>query len=120
MEPRSDPIRIAPVLFHAPVFWLEHYWSESAHQWDGVGPTTPLAARPSVELEVGLDANLGDILEAACDALGILPGPDMLRQRASRRGEIVRFGFVEEETDKNGIDPGTGYACCQPDRMMTA
>jgi len=110
VDPEFDPVRITPVLIHAPVFWLEHYWSESTHQWDGVGPITPLAARPYVEMEVGLEATLGDILDRACEALDILPGPDMARNRSTRRGEIVRFAFVEEEADSEGIDSGTVYS----------
>ncbi|MHB1209873.1 MAG: hypothetical protein ACYC1I_09240 [Acidimicrobiales bacterium] len=60
-------------------------------------------------MEVGLDATLGDILEKACDELGILPGPDMIQLGATRRSEITRFAFVEEEADRNGIDAQVGY-----------
>lgn len=104
-----QPIRCAPVLFFAPVFWREHFWSESARRWTGIAPSTALIDRPFVVLDVGLDANLGDILERACDDLGILPGPDMASSGSTRRAEIVRFGFVEEEADKNGIDAQVGY-----------
>jgi hypothetical protein len=109
MDGDAQPIRCTPVLYFAPVFWLEHYWSESARRWADVGPSTPLADRPFVEIEVGLDTTLGDILEKACDELGILPGPDMIHQGSTRRGEIARFAFVEEEADRNGIDAQVGY-----------
>ena len=98
-----------PVLIHAPVFWLEHYWSESTHQWDEIQPSTPLTARPFAEIDAGLDTTLGDILVAACDALQILPGPDM-GDASRRRQEIVRFAFVEEEADNDGIASGIVYA----------
>jgi len=110
MDPEVAPVRFVPVLIHAPVFWMEHYWSESTHQWDFVQPSTPLTSRPFVVMEVGLDATLGDILEDACDALGILPGPDMARYDSTRRGEIVRFAFVDEEADKEGVESGIVYA----------
>ena len=109
MSTEVEPIRLIPVLIHAPVFWLKHYWSESTHQWDEIRPSTPLAARPFAEIDAGLDATLGDILVAACDALQILPGPDM-GDASKRRQELYRFAFVEEEADKDGIDSGVVYA----------
>lgn len=105
----DQPIRCTPVLYFAPVFWLERYWSESSRKWTGIGPTTPLANRPFVEMDVGLDTTLGVILETACDELEILPGPDMIQQGSTRRGEIARFAFVEAEADRNGIDAQVGY-----------
>lgn len=109
MDNVDQPINCAPVLYFAPVFWREHYWSESARQWADVGPTTPLSNRPFIEMEVGLDTTLGLILETACDELEILPGPDMIEQHSTRRGEIVRFAFVEAEADRDGVDAQVGY-----------
>ena len=64
----TGTIRVAPVLFCAPVFWEREYWSEAAHAWDWVRPETPLDQKPFAEIEVSLDVTLGEVFAAACDA----------------------------------------------------
>ena len=110
MNDRDDPVWFHPVLYTAPVFWTIDYWSESAKQWDGIKAATPLADRPSVEIQAGLNATLVDILEAACYGLEIGPGPEMINHGLTPRSEFYRFAFVEPEEDKYGIDPQSGYA----------
>ena len=110
MSPNTKTVIVFPVLFSAPVYWERHYWADSAHQWDWVQASTPLADRPSLEVEVSGDVTLGDVFDAACDAWGIVPGPDQLKYEGSeRRHEFCRFAFVRADRDADGIDPQEGY-----------
>jgi hypothetical protein len=70
----AGTIVVRPVLFCAPVFWSHYYWADSAHIWDDIRPDTPLDGKPTAELEVGLDATLGDVVGASLDAWGITRG----------------------------------------------
>ena len=67
-------VRVRPVLFCAPVFWVPEYWAESAHACDWVQPQTPLDRKPSAELDVSLDVTLGEVFDLACDAWGMKAG----------------------------------------------
>jgi hypothetical protein len=66
--------------------------------------------RPWVEVRAGLDATLGDVLEAACDDMGIRPGNYMIDHGLTCRSELFRFAFVEPQSDRDGINPQSGYA----------
>jgi hypothetical protein len=119
VSPNAKTVIVCPVLFGAPVFWGRHYWADSAHQWDWVQASTPLADRPSLELEVSGDVTLGDVFDAACDAWGIVPGPDQLKYEGSdRRHEFCRFAFVRADRDVDGIDAQEGYQW--PSRLQVA
>jgi hypothetical protein len=103
-------IRVAPVLFCAPVFWEREFWSQSAHAWDWVQPETPLEEKPFAEIEVSLAVTLGEVFAAACDAWQINAGPDLLKRGGTRENNFLRIGFVDAERDENGVDPQVGYA----------
>lgn len=104
----TGTIRVAPVLFCAPVFWEREYWSEAAHAWDWVRPETPLDQKPFAEIEVSLDVTLGEVFAAACDAWQINAGPDLLAHGATRASQFARFGFVNAKQDVGGVDPHVG------------
>ena len=105
----TGKIRVTPVLFCAPVLWIRDFWSESTHRWDWVRAETPLVHKPWVELEIGLDAPLGDVFAAACDAWQIDPGLGMVAQHTTREQQFCRFAFVRSQRDSDGIDAQEGY-----------
>ena len=109
MATRDGIIKVRPVLFCAPVFWMREFWSESTHDWDWVRAETPLGQRPWVELEVSLDVTLGQVFAEACDAWRITAGPDMAEQRTTREQQFVRFAFVQPDRDARGVDAQEGY-----------
>ena len=52
---------VKPVLFCAPVFWTQDYWSDSTRAWDWVTPETPLKRKPTAEFEVSFNEFLSDV-----------------------------------------------------------
>jgi hypothetical protein len=108
-RPAQGLIRVRPVLFCAPVFWTPDFWTKETHRWDWVDPQTPLDEKPWAELEISLDVTLGEVMEAACDAWGIESGRDQRERGFERQQQFVRFAFVSEATDAEGVEPGVGY-----------
>lgn len=110
MPSPDSPIRVYATLYCGPTFWTRAYWAESARQFDHIGPSTPLDERPVAVFDVGLDAKLGNVLEAACDEWGIVLGLDAQNHGASRREELHRQGFVIAGKDAAGINEKVGYS----------
>lgn len=103
MAGRPTTIRVLPVLFCAPVFWTPRFWSDSTHAWDWVQPEMPIDEKPSAELEVSLDATLGEVIDTACDAWGIHLGPEADELGATRLEQFARFAFVVPGRDPRRI-----------------
>jgi hypothetical protein len=94
-----------PVLSRGPAWWNDDFWS--THAWDYVKSTEPLAAKPTAEIEVTLDATLAEIIDAASDAWGLRPvGNGRPPHRMS--GEMYRLGFVRD-ADVSGAALGEDY-----------
>src|SRR4051794_20077874 len=79
-------IIMRPVLFRAPTWWTDDFWS--THAYDDVEATAPLSAKPTVELEVTLDTTLAEVIDAASDSWGLRPkwyreAPHPCRERCS-------------------------------------
>lgn len=104
----NGTIRVTPVLFCAPVFWTAGFWSESAHAWDWVRAETPLDEKPWAELEISLDVTLGAVFGAACDAWGIVEGPDAAKYGDARANQFARFAFVRPDADAAGVEEYEG------------
>jgi hypothetical protein len=104
MTPRPGTIVIRPVLYHSPMFYERHWWTDAAHQWDWVTEDTAIDAKPFVDLEVSLNDTLGDALETACAMMGFDVGTDGEMHGHIRNSQIGRIGFVNPDRDLHGVD----------------
>ncbi len=105
----THTILVKPVLFCAPVFWGREFWAESAHSLDWVKAETPLADKPSVQVEVPVDGTMGEVFAIACDEWGLRAGPDLVKRGGTRESNFVRFAFVRPEVDAVGLSPQDGH-----------
>ncbi len=100
-------ITVYPTLLMGPVFFNDADWELSAREWKEIKPQTFLADRPTVTLRVDATSTLGDALDSACDVLAIFAGdaqsPTDWTRRAARRANMLRFGFVDDRRDLDGI-----------------
>jgi hypothetical protein len=67
-------VRVTAILFMRPTPWTPDWWAP--HPWDWVEDEMPLERKPVAELEVPLQATLGEVVEAALDGWGIRRGAD--------------------------------------------
>ena len=118
MTVKPATIRVTPVLFCAPVFWYPTYWSESTYAWDWVRPELPVEEKPVAEFEVSLDAALGEVIDAACDAWDIKPGRYMIEHHVTRQSQFTRFAFVVAGRDPYLVADEDRYEW--PDRLPAA
>ena len=103
----SATIIVRPVLNSPPVFYGPHWWSESAHQWEGRISVGVVGDKPSATLEVSLDVVLAEVLDRACDAWGFSAGPDQTQD--SGHSVYHRVGFVLPRYETEPITAAESY-----------
>jgi hypothetical protein len=103
----AGTFRVEPILFCAPVFFVNDYWAEDVHSLDGVQRESPLDDKPRAEVEVSLDATLGEIFDVACEAWGIRPGVHLMEHYKSESDALAaqfqRFAFVQPIADRQRL-----------------
>lgn len=76
----SGRVLVRAILFSDPVSWTADFWER--HPWisrtyvQTIPDEAPLSSKPFAVLDVPLDATLGEVLTASCEAWGIRPGSD--------------------------------------------
>lgn len=89
-------IKVSPVLFCAPYFWTNDFWTETARQWAWVDQNFPVEKKPSCNLAITLDVTLGEVIEEAARIWELEPGADILRRSSNALDVFDRYAFVDE------------------------